>query len=370
MRNVIIKIWNKESTYAQWILHIPLGFLSYLYQIGLTIREYLYKSGTLKIQRAFIPVISVGNISVGGTGKTPIVERVSQKLRDEGLYPGIITRGYKRKRKGTFVVNDKNDVAMEVGDEAFMLARKTRLPVIVGTNRLKAIDAGIEKKGIDIAVLDDGFQVRNLRKDVELLVLNGNERQDDHELFPLGPYREPFMRIRECDAILLNKNQTENNDSSFIAGIPTFRVFYKPAHIYNLRKNLISHYAYLQGKRVTAFAGLGNNAGFFRLLKSIGADVVHEVSFSDHHRYTLRDIKSCTKYKDIDCIVTTEKDAVKLLSMDVPDHLFYLSIETVIENEEKLLGLVLKKIGIQPRSYLQVDMNGKREMQKGSPIVQ
>jgi tetraacyldisaccharide 4'-kinase len=359
MRNTIIRVWNGEAKYAQWILYVPLAFFSYLYQIGLFVREYMYRSGVIKVGRAVIPVISVGNITLGGTGKTPVVEKLSRRLKEEGFHPGIITRGYKRKKKGVFPVDIKKDTAETAGDEAFMLAKKTKIPVIVGKNRLVAIESGIRSFHIDMAILDDGFQVKNIEKDVDLLILNGKEVQGNHELFPLGPCREPLMRIRDAHAVLINKGSPDKSTLSFTSGIPKFNVVYKPAYIYNLKKNLVAHYNFLKGKRVAAFSGLGDNRSFFNLLKDIGADVVHEIPLPDHHFYTARDLKKCASFKDVHCIVTTEKDAVKIAHMDIPENLFFLSIEAVIENEEKLIELLLKKIGTQPRISLNTGVRGQ-----------
>jgi len=365
MGNTIVRVWNGDAKFIRWVLYIPLAFFSYLYQIGLYAREYMYRSGLIKTERAVIPVISVGNISLGGTGKTPVVERLSKRLKEEGLNPGIITRGYKRKKKGIFSVDTKNDTAHNVGDEAFMLAKRTNIPVFVGKDRLAAIEYGIGSSGIDIAILDDGFQVRNLAKDVELLILNGSESLEKHELFPLGPYREPLVRIRDSHVILVNKGTLDKSALYFTRAIPKFHIRYKPLHLYNMKRNLIAHYLFLKGKCVVAFSGLGDNRSFFNLLRDIGADIVHEISFPDHHRYTEKDLRKCSSGKAIDCVITTEKDAVKIAHMNVPENLFYLSIEAVIEDEKKLMAFLLKKIGVQPRGSLNSEIRGQ-----GSQFVQ
>ncbi|HUJ88984.1 MAG TPA: tetraacyldisaccharide 4'-kinase, partial [Syntrophorhabdales bacterium] len=134
------------------VLFLPLGFLSWIYRICLAVREYLFKAGLLRVEKAPIPVVSVGNITVGGTGKTPVVELLSRRLREKGFSPGIVTLGYKRKRGGVFCVNVKKDDAVSVGDEALMLARKTGLPVIVGKKRVQAVELGIREFGIDLAL--------------------------------------------------------------------------------------------------------------------------------------------------------------------------------------------------------------------------
>ncbi len=345
MRDTMVRVWNGEAKTARWLLYIPLAFISYLYQIVLMAREYMYKTGIMTTQSAPIPVISVGNITLGGTGKTPVVEQLSRRFKEKGFNPGIITRGYLRKKKGTFPVDIRKDTAETAGDEAYMLAKRTRIPVIVGKDRLKAIERGIEDCHIDMAILDDGFQVRDLKKDVDILILNGRESLGRQELFPLGPYREPAARVRSSDTILVSKSEPDSATVYFTRGIPRFRVRYRPVHLYNIKNDLIAHYNFLKKKRVLAFSGLGDNQSFFQLLKEIGANVVHEISYPDHHRYTRRDLAGMESVHGIQSIVTTEKDAVKLLGMELPENLFYLSVEARIEDEDTLMDLLLKKIG-------------------------
>jgi len=164
------------------------------------------------------------------------------------------------------------------------------------------------------------------------------------ELFPLGPYREPVSRVRASDIILVSKSEPDSATIYFTRGIPRFQVRYRPVHLYNVKKNLIAHYNFLKNKRVLAFSGLGDNQSFFQLLKQIGSDVIHETSYPDHHRYTRKDLHRMASVTGIECIVTTEKDAVKLLGLEIPDNLFYLSIEARIEDEDTLMELLLKKI--------------------------
>ncbi len=343
MRDVIVRVWSGEAKIARSLLYVPLACLSYFYQIALMAREYMYKTGIMKTQNAPIPVISVGNITLGGTGKTPVVERLSRTFKDKGFNPGIITRGYLRTKSGTFPVDVKNDTAKTAGDEAYMLAKRTRIPVIVGKDRMTAIECGIDHCNIDLAILDDGFQVRDVKKDADILILNGKESLARQELFPLGPYRDPISRVRACDAILVSKAEPDSATLYFTRGIPRFQVRHHPVHLYNMTQNVIAHYNYLKNKKIAAFSGLGDNESFFQLLRQIGANIVHETSYPDHYRYTQRDIKKFESISDIECIVTTEKDAVKLLGMELPDNLFYLAIEARIEDEDTLMELLLKK---------------------------
>jgi tetraacyldisaccharide 4'-kinase len=344
MRNIIIKIWRSESEYGKWFLSFPLFVLSKFYRACLLIRSYLYRTGILKTDEVSIPVVAIGNITVGGTGKTPVVERLAYRLKESGFNPGIITRGYKRTRRGTFCVDKNNDTAVDVGDEALMLARKTKTPVVVGKRRALAIIEAMKKCNIDLALLDDGFQVKNIRKTVEVVVIKGGENDRAYNLFPYGPYREPMGRLRDADAILINNGSLGSEIAGLIVGIPTFRVEYRPLHLYNMKHNLITHYNVLKGKKVLAFSGLGDNRSFFELLKSLGAHVVREISFQDHHAYRSKDIDKISSFGDANLIITTEKDAVKISGITIPDNLFYLSIEVNIEREQELIEVIQRKL--------------------------
>jgi tetraacyldisaccharide-1-P 4'-kinase len=146
----------------------------------------------------------------------------------------------------------------------------------------------------------------------------------------------------------VSKAEPDNATIYFTRGIPRFQVRHHPVHLYNVKQNVIVHYNYVKNKKTAAFSGLGDNESFFQLLRQIGANVIHETSYPDHYRYTQKDINKLRSVSDIECIVTTEKDAVKLLGMELPDNLFYLSIEALIEDEDTLMELLLKKTTMRP----------------------
>jgi len=304
----------------------------------------MYNNGRMKMKEVPIPVISVGNITLGGTGKTPIVERLSMKLKAFGFNPGIATRGYKRKRKGTFAVDIINDTAQDVGDEAFMLAKRTKLPVLVGVDRAEAIEQGMKSFRIDVALLDDGFQSKSIKKDMEILILSGSDGEAGNRLFPLGPYREPPAEVKRADVILANKGMLSDEARNRAEEIPIFEVRYEPAYLYNVKRDLIAHYNFIKGRRVLAFSGLGENESFFNLLREIGADVVHEISHPDHYAYKKKDMAALSSFGGAEIIVTTEKDAVKIAGMDPPGNLFYLAIDVVIDREEELLRRIVERL--------------------------
>jgi tetraacyldisaccharide 4'-kinase len=345
MGNIILRVWRGEARLLRAALFLPLVFLSWTYRICLWVRESLFRVGLLKVEKAAIPVISVGNITVGGTGKTPVVELLSRRLREEGFSPGIVTLGYRRKREGVFCVNAKKDDPASVGDEALMLARRTGLPVIVGKKRIQAVELGVREFGIDLALLDDGYQVRDLRKDLEILVLSGKKGEESGDLLPLGPYREPLAMIRKADVILINKGELSNGAKVRAAGIPSFHVKYRPTFLYDVKHDLIGPRAFLKGRRVVAFAGLGDNRSFFELLRELGAELVHEVEFPDHHAYSAGDMTRLASLPGAEMLITTEKDAIKLDRLKIPEDLFYLAVEAVVEREDELIGMIVERIG-------------------------
>jgi tetraacyldisaccharide 4'-kinase len=344
MRNAIIRVWNGEAKYTRWLFYAPLFILSAVYRYCLYLRTKIYDRGWLAVKGVPIPVISVGNITLGGAGKTPVVEKLSAMLKDAGFHPAIATRGYKRKMKGVFIVDPKADRAEDVGDEALMLAQKTRIPVLVGSDRAEAIAFGMKTVAIDLAVLDDGFQLKNIEKDLEVLVLTGTNGKAGHDLFPLGPFREPLERIKKADIILVNKGELDREMEAITGEIPRYRMRYKPNYLYNIKLDGMAHYGFLRGKRVAAFSGLGDNRSFFNLLRELGAQVVRELSYPDHYRYTRREMKRIASYGGVELIVTTEKDAVKIAVMDVPENLFYLAVTVEIEKEQELFELIKKKL--------------------------
>ncbi len=344
MRNALLKVWRGESVSLFWLL-CPLLFpLSCVYRICLKVRDFMYIAGMIKVREVPVPVVSVGNITLGGTGKTPVVEKISKRLAQSGFSPAIATRGYKRNRKGTFIVDEKKDSAGDVGEEALMLSKNTKLPVVVGADRAEAIKTGMEIFKIDVALLDDGFQLRNLKKDMEIVLLNGGSEKPNTGLFPLGSYREELSRLKDADMILISKGDIDGKLKAFTKGIPVFRFEYKPVYLCNLKRSLTGHYNFLQDKKVLAFSGLGDNKSFFDFLRKLGANVKYEISFPDHHYYGKDDIKSLLRYEDVEIIVTTEKDALKINPEEAPDNLYYLTIEAEIENEEKMMLLIQKKL--------------------------
>ncbi|HPP06276.1 MAG TPA: tetraacyldisaccharide 4'-kinase, partial [Syntrophorhabdaceae bacterium] len=238
----------------------------------------------------------------------------------------------------------EKDKPLDVGDEPLLLAKKTKVPVLVSDKKYEAIWLGIKDFKIDVAIIDDGFQTRNIRKDMEIVIINETISTKNNNLFPLGPYREPIDSLKRAHAILIKGNNHIGNTDVLTFDVPKYSFRYKPAYIYNLKHNLIGHYNMLKGKRVIAFSGLGDNESFFKTVEGLGCVLVKKLSFPDHYRYSYRDIKKIFRSKNVDFIVTTAKDAVKIADFRLPDNLFYLAIDLEIEKEEELMENILSKI--------------------------
>lgn len=264
-------------------------------------RRYLYRAGILRAVRLAVPVIVVGNVTVGGTGKTPLVIHLARFLRSEGRNPGVICRGVGGSGTAARAVAVGDDPAL-AGDEALLLAERCGCPVWAGSNRAAAGAALLAvHPGCDVLLCDDGLQHHRLARDLEIVVTD--ERGNGNGLLlPAGPLREPAGR--PCDAWVIN---SETAGSAPRGGAAVFPMRLEPAGFHRIRdpggEVPVSD---LAGKKLHAVAGIGNPQRFFDTLVRMGlAPVTHE--FPDHHAYAVDDLV----FADCDAVLMTEKDAVK-----------------------------------------------------------
>lgn len=270
---------------------------SWLFRAVTVLRKRAYASGLLTIYQASVPVIVVGNLTVGGSGKTPLVIWLAGYLKSLGLNPGVVARGYGgQAAHWPQQVRPDSDPAV-VGDEAIVIARRTRCPVAVDPSRAAAVAALVEHGKCDVVISDDGLQHYGLARDIEIAVVDGVRRLGNGRLLPAGPLREPLQRLREVDFIVTNG----------IAGRGEFAMKYVPVNPINLvdRRQSID-FSDLQSTSVHAVCGIGNPERFFQMLKNKGLKIVPH-AFPDHHRYRVEDLA----FGDDAPILMTEKDAVK-----------------------------------------------------------
>jgi tetraacyldisaccharide 4'-kinase len=286
-------------------LHLILLPLSLIFGMLTALRRFLYRSGMLTRIRLRVPVVIVGNITVGGSGKTPLTLWLAQQLLDHGRRPGIISRGYGGRSRVPQAVSHISDPD-EVGDEAVLMAQRRLCPVWVGRDRPAVTDALLRAHPeCDVILSDDGLQHYRLQRDVEIVVIDGARGYGNRFLLPAGPLREPPKRLNEVDAVIVNgANLTADR---YDGRAQAYSMQLSGAIFYQLLNPAVSASASdFQGRRLHAIAGIGYPQRFFAHLHQLGL-IVQPHPFADHHRYTLADLD----YPDADAILMTEKDAVK-----------------------------------------------------------
>ena len=260
------------------------------------LRRLAYHTGVLKSYSVDLPVIVVGNITVGGTGKTPLVIWLAGWLKSQGHRPGIVLRGYGGNSKTWPRQVWAETLAEEVGDEAVLLARRTTCPVVVAPDRVAAAQALVNHTDCTIIITDDGLQHYRLRRDYEISVVDGQRGYGNGFCLPAGPLREPVNRVKMVNLVVTNSKPKE--------GVLTMEV--KPTVFQNLRSHQKTPLSEFKNRAVHAVAGIGNPARFFDTLGDIGAEATHH-PFPDHYRFDEHDLD----FGDNRDIVMTEKDAVK-----------------------------------------------------------
>jgi len=299
-----------------------LNVLSELYGRVTKLRREWYGRRPHRVRRLDRPVISVGNLVVGGSGKTPLVAALAKLLSDAGERPSILSRGYGRRESadGVVVVSDGERLCATVrqsGDEPYMLAQLLpRVPVFVSPDRYLSGRLAERRLNCTVHLLDDGFQHVQLRRDVELVVID--RAHLDERLLPFGSLREPISAARAADALLVSGNDTDVEAVTSQLGVE---------HVFRLAPTYDALRAIGAGggeafeardRRVVALAGIARPERFFAALRGLGWDVVRELVFRDHHWFTARDVDAIRRVAaeaDVDLVITTEKDAVRLQSL-------------------------------------------------------
>jgi len=341
-------LWQRQGFWGEigWLALIPLSLGFSALVRG---RNLLYDRRWLPIKHPALKVISVGNLTVGGTGKTPMVLWLAQALQHRGRQVGILTRGYGGKNSGVTVVGTTGQALATpaaVGDEPVMLARSFAGVVICGRDRAAAAELARERFGLDVVILDDGFQHRRLARDVDLLLVNGRKGTDNGWLLPAGPLREPLAAVRRADVVIITKGGAQEHDEwpALQALRPVFYGDLIPTALVESTQGRWHELPveFLCGKRVVALTGIADPVPFYRSLREWEAEVAEVLEFPDHHAYTQANWQAISlASQKFDLIVTTEKDLVKLERFPfVTGKLVALRVRMEIEQGERLLELV------------------------------
>lgn len=305
--NRLLSTWLPKQWSKLTMWHFVLLPISYLFRVIVIGRTLLYKIGFLPSYAMPVPVVVVGNINVGGTGKTPLVIHLVEQLQAQGLNPGVISRGYRGAANHIIAVTQDSDVD-KVGDEPLLIARRSRCPVFVGRNRIKAAQALLANHPeCDIIISDDGLQHYRLRRDFEIVVVDGKAGFGNQALLPAGPLRESVRRLDSVDLVVVNGQWQSAVSLDSITKTTAYSMRLHAANFYNLKDNgLIGGAEVFANKTITAVAGIGNPSRFFEQLTQDEL-TYHQKAFPDHHAFKLSDFKNI----NTDVILMTEKDAVK-----------------------------------------------------------
>ena len=342
------------------------SFGSFLFMASLVyggivkLREFCYKAGIIKSKRLPCTIISIGNITVGGTGKTPMTIKVAQIIRNLGYKVAIISRGYKGGAEKTGgIVSNGHTILMEpdkAGDEPFMMASKLKdIPVVVGQNRFEAGCLTIQEFNPDVIVLDDAFQHLNQKRDIDIVLLDCGHPFGNNYLLPRGILREPISALKRGDTFVLTRSDsapdyirqvTVDKIKNLAPGKPVFRSFYVPDLYKPINnKNSMSGIelqnfdsGLLHGRRVVAFSGLAGNNDFRRTVENLKCDLIDFFEFPDHHKYTKTDLQTIMQSSinaQAEFILTTEKDYVRISGeTSWPVELVVVGIELSLGDDE------------------------------------
>jgi tetraacyldisaccharide 4'-kinase len=368
-------ILNKRHGFRASLLRVILRALSFIYLAIVQVRLYLYRNRILKEHRLGCLVISIGNLTVGGTGKTPVVEKFARALQRGGRKVAILSRGYKsidKRRKKSWlerlidqntpdpprVVSDGKNVLLDsatAGDEPYMLASNLRgVAVVVDKDRVKAGLHAIKELDVDTLLLDDGLQYLHLKHRLDIVLVDRQAPFGNEHLLPRGTLREPPRNIRRASYILITKCNGESNDAliqrirRFNRTAEIIECAHRPLYLQHVYRDERLPLDYLQDLYIASLCGIAAPESFESGLRSLGAKIELSRHFADHHRYSEKELRTflqrCVK-RDVHAIITTEKDAVRLPKIDpLPVPIYYLRVEIEILTGHETWDHCVKRI--------------------------
>lgn len=336
-------------------------FLSHIYGAAIALRNRGYDSGLFGIAKVHVPVLSVGNITAGGTGKTPVVELLAAKLLAQGIRIAVVSRGYRRTTKGYFLVSDgKGRVASarEGGDEPVQIARKfPTLVVIADELRSRGCARAVAEYRVDCILLDDAYQHRAMHRDMDIVVIDAVDGIYTQRLLPAGRLREPLENLRRADVLLLSKCEAKSSVEqmrlalSAYTHVPVYATRFMPRALRRLESDEDLPLDTLQGVPAGIFSGIGRPEGFRRTLTLLRTDVVAERAFADHHWYGAGDIAALVEQgrtAGVRVWITTEKDAMRLMDTEEWRSLgdvYYPRMEVeFLDEEEGFDALIMSRL--------------------------
>ena len=338
--------------------------LSYLYGAGVVLRNWFFDWGILASQAVGVPVISVGNLSAGGVGKTPFVELLVKKLAHKKRKVAVVSRGYKRATSGMLVVSNGSvrcAEASDSGDEPAQLASKLDgSVVIVDEQRVRGARYAVKKFGADVVVLDDGFQHRTIRRNADIVIIPAAEAVRPEWMLPAGNRREPWNSLHRSTMIAISRCENDAEYEQALNALrrwtsaPSIGLTTKVSAFRRASTRFSVDLGGLRGKTVVAFSGIGNPLSFEKTLLSLGLSLKKHVAFSDHHAYSVSELNGLeSEFRDLnaDFLVTTEKDCARMdpaneeyRSFVERTSLYFVEIEQSVVHGESVLNEMLDQL--------------------------
>ncbi|MGZ3607629.1 MAG: tetraacyldisaccharide 4'-kinase [Syntrophales bacterium] len=340
-------------------LRLILFFPSLCYRSAVSLRNLMYDLGIIRQIKLPCKVISIGNITVGGTGKTPMVIALAKSLKEKGYRPAVLSRGYGGMAKSAVnVVSDGSNILMgqiEAGDEPILIAKAAdRIPVLTGPERIRTGRFAIENLKANVLILDDAFQHRRIFRDVDIVILNREQPFGNGILLPGGPLREPMAALNRAHFVIWRDSERDGRypkyqEQGIGSFLPVLSVYLQPKDIIRASTGEVYPLEFVKGKRVCAFAGIASPESFKRTLESLGWTVTNFIGFPDHYQYIETDIsyiQRCCTDSLSDIIITTEKDGIRLT--DFPAFLkdiFFLRVEMeMFPSREEFEALIFERL--------------------------
>lgn len=344
------------------IIKILLSPLAVIYAFIINMRNYLFDNNYFSIKRVNAKVISIGNLTVGGSGKTPAVIYIANTLKTYGRKVGVLSRGYRRKSSGYLLVSDGTGIKTSVdkcGDEIFLTAEECAVACAVAEKRVAGTKKFLNDVDLDTIVLDDAFQHRWIHRDLNILMFDQRfvkiAGRLEQKLLPLGYMREPFSSIERADLIIINRKFSEKTGipvklKKYFGTKPVYYAYYKTNGFYDLKDHKFYAVEEFIGQKSLVICGVAQPHSFIKILQQNKIDTKNKLFFPDHKNYSTKEVQLIRKrFYDTNSysVIATQKDAVKLtkFARELDDiDIFYLKIELEIEDKDDFNNLLISKI--------------------------
>lgn len=323
---LIEKVWFERHA-AKWLIVPLLLPLSIIFAILSFLRRLAYKIGLVKQVKMPVPIVVVGNIGIGGNGKTPVTLYLVEKLSEQGLKVGVVSRGYGSKAPHYPYQVNHESCAEQAGDEPLLIFKRSAVPVVIGADRVKACQHLIEL-GCELIIADDGLQHYRLARDFEFVVVDGKRLFGNGLLLPAGPLRESIKRIKRANCVILNGLSSWPKHGEGY-GVPVLTMQLKATQVVNINSGIAVALddfitTHLAGdNRINALAGIGDPSRFFKTLEQLGFSLLSVKGFVDHQAFSAHDLQ---QFPDDIALLMTEKDAVKCAAF-AHDNCWYLPVD-------------------------------------------